>query len=190
MDALDKYVSQEGLQYFAGSVNGLVISESSEITDPVFAQENNVIVLWSSGSKVKCNAPANVGYDTKLLYVGMNVYIDAPDTITLSGSDLIETVEYEENYTLVRTRSSSSDPWPPYFDTLNGDSIWNEPGKRANVQTHWAKVEQSYTTTIGCTSGNHVYGDPTVGTLSPSDQIATAQGGNLMTMKPVFGYNS
>ena len=190
MDALDKYVSQEGLQYFAGSVNGLVISESSEITDPIFAQENNVIVLWGSGSKVKCNAPANVGYDTKLLYVGASIYFDAPDTITLSGSNLIETVEYGEDYTLVRTRASSSDPWPPYFNTLNGDPLWNEPGKRTNKQTYWVKKNGDTVTTYECTTANYVYGDPEVGTLSPSNQIAYQTGGGMITMTPIFGYNS
>lgn len=192
MSPEDKYVSQEALQYFVNHTDGLVVRNDQEITSPEFASENNIIVVWGAGEKIKCVAPSNVDYNTKFVYLGTSAYYTSPTDIVSYGSGTGQEVIYgsSSEYSLYRTRSTTSDPWPPYFSEIDGDPAFLESEKRTNYQTYWVKTNGTTNTSYACTTGNKVYGDPAVGTLSPSNQISTGTSGNSVTMTPVFGYNS
>lgn len=181
MDTNNKYLDTNGLSYFVSHLNGLIVRQDQEITSPEFANENNVIVLWGSGSRTKCVAPSEIDHNTKLVYIGTGdgAYYENPDDIEY-GSDTEMTVCFGDNheYILVRTRSSSTSAWPTTFNTVNSVTIWNEQAKRTNVQVSW--VTPSGLETL-CSASN-VQGDPTKGTLSPSNTIGTNG------YKPVYGY--
>lgn len=174
MDAANKFVSSEGLQYFHGLVNGTTVREDQELLNPDFANENNIIILWGVGSKIKCVAPVNVDYSTKLVYLGTgsNIYYDAPGEINVGSTSQTVVFGTEGEYTLTRERSSSSESWKNTFDRLNGAALWDEAGKRTQYQTGWVLT--------GMTAGVDLSGC-TGGSLSPISNITGS-------WKPIYGY--
>ena len=177
MDAANKYVSSEGLQYFHGLVNGTTVRKDQELLDPDFANENNIIILWDTGSNIKCVAPVNVDYSTKLVYLGTgsSIYYDAPEEINTNSGNTGQTVVFGTNseYTLYRGRSSSSESWKNTFDRLNGTALWDETGKRTQYQTGWIRT--------GTTAGVDLTGC-TGGSLSPISNT-------IGSWKPIYGYD-
>lgn len=179
MDTEDKYLSGEGLSYFTSVSDAHIVRSLEEITDPAYSNEADIIVFWGAGERIKCVAPDEVGFDTKMIYLGTNIYYDSPKSITVN-SGTTQTVVFGENneYTMIRTRNSSSEPWPNTFYTLNSDSLWNESGKRAR------KIKGWYTSdgTSG-SYGNSIEG-LNVGTLTGYSWNITTS--NLAL--PVYGY--
>lgn len=181
MDANNKYVSQEALEYFLSGASGQIVGKDDELTMVDFANENNIIVVWGAGTKIKCAAPINVDFETKFIYLGTLEFYDSPDNIEENNSDTQQTVWFGSNdeYILVRTRSSSSDPWPNTFNTMNSDPLWNEKSKRTNIQTAWVTSSGTVIDASSCT------GDSTKGKMSP---WTTAYGNGTIDLKPIYGY--
>ena len=171
MDTSDKFLSSDGLSYFIGLTDPLIISQANEITTPEFANENNIVILWGSGEKIKSVAPDNIGYDTKFLYIGAGVYIEeGPDDIYIYGGNTGQEVTFG-SYSLYRTRDSSSVPWPNTFEELNGDDMWVESNMRSKRMIGWYKSDGSTVgvgiASVGATS------DEAAGYLTPTGYYNT-----------------
>lgn len=167
MDTEDKYLSGEGLSYFTSVADAHIVRSLEEITDPGYSNEADIIVFWGAGERIKCVAPDEVGFDTKMIYLGTNIYYDSPKSITVSNNGATQTVVFGENneYTMIRTRNSSSEPWPSTFYTLNSDSLWNESAKRT------LRAIKFYQSGGGTYAGSSVYptgGGNLVGLMSSS----------------------
>jgi hypothetical protein len=137
MDTENKYLSSEGLGYFIGLTDPLIVSQNEEITSPEFTNENNIIILWGSGTKIKCVAPSNVGYDTRLLYIGTGTYLESPVSISTPNGGLNQVVNYGNGIVLYRNRTSTTTPWPNTFEELGLDDLWAESAMRSKKITGW-----------------------------------------------------
>jgi len=178
MDAANKFLDGTGLGYFIGSTDPIIVKSADELTDPDFANENNIIVAWAGGIMPKCIAPAEVGYDTRFLYIGVGAYYEEPTSITTSSNT--QTIVYgSSDYTLVRTRSSSSDPWPNRVSVVNGTTTLNEEATRAGS----VEVVKWYRTDTKEYVGDGVWGSNGNGSLSPSTMITSNQ-------LPVYGQDN
>lgn len=178
MDANNKFLDTDGLTYFIGATDPIIIKSADELTDPDFANENNIIVAWGGGIMPKCIAPAEVGYDTRFLYIGVGAYYEEPTTINVSNNT--QTIVYGNNeYVLVRTRSSSSDPWPNRIQSINYVDTLNEESTRAGS----VEVVKWYRTDTNELVGDGVWGSNGNGSLSPSTMITSNQ-------LPVYGQDN
>ena len=181
MNTEDKYLSGEGLSYFTSVADAHIVRSLEEITDPGYSNETNIIVFWGAGERIKCVAPDEVGFDTKMIYLGTNIYYDSPSGITVSNNGTTQTVVFGENneYTMIRTRNSSSEPWPSTFYTLNSDSLWNESAKRTQRATGWYKPDGSTTTDSQFSEEGN-----TVGRMTPNGWAIYRNDG----VRPTYGY--
>lgn len=175
MDAANKFLDETGLGYFIGSTDPIIIKSADELTDPEFANENNIIVAWGGGIMLKCIAPVEVGYDTRFLYIGVGAYYEEPTSIT-SGNNTQTIVYGSSDYTLVRTRSSSSDPWPNRVSIVNGTTTLDEEATRA-----CSVGEVKWYTPSGLELDGGVWSSNYGGHLSPSS-ISSEK------VKPCYGW--
>lgn len=179
MDAANKFLDTDGLEYFIGATDPIIIKSADELTDPDFPNENNIIVAWGGGLMLKCIAPIEIGYDTRFLYIGVGAYYNEPTSIT-TGTNTQTIVYGSSDYTLVRTRSSSSDPWPNRINIVNGVTTLNEETTRAGS----VEVVKWYRTDTNELVGDGVWGSGDAGSLSPGAMITANQ-------RPVYGqYNN
>ena len=149
MDAANKFLDQDGLQYIWLVLNAHLIRQDSEITDlESLANEYNVIITWggtddaaTGTSKIKCVAPQNIDMTTKYLdLVGnlpMPVLMDATD---ISGNSTTQTISFGSGKTFIRNIDSTTGQWPSTFDRYNGNYLWNENRMRTNTMDAWVQA--------------------------------------------------
>ena len=181
MDAANKFLDTDGLGYFIGETDPAVVKTADELTDPEFANENNIVIVWGAltEGRVKCACPTEIDFDTKFIYLGVGKSCDAPSSISVSGD--LQTIVFEPtgvSYTIVRLRSSSTSPWSNTPTTINGTSVWTEDTTRAScveVVTWYGPGDLEL-------SGG-VWGSNYAGSLSPAASYN-------VTARPAYGQDN
>lgn len=149
MDAANKYVDQDGLQYIWLVVGAHLVRQDSEITDlESLANEYNVIITWggtddaaAGASKIKCVAPQNIDMTTKYIsLVGNGPAPSLIDATDISSNSTTQTISFGSSITFIRDIDSTTGQWPSTFDRYNDSYLWNESKMRTNSMDAWVQA--------------------------------------------------